>query len=228
MFCISFKKYYILLDMNSTNFYIGVDEMGRGPLAGALYVCACGTVDLKNLPTSTKTLPIKDSKKLSKKQREEWWKILNTKKKDRELFIEYSAISPKTIDTKGVTYSTRKGATESVKKVLKKADISSGIITISLDGSLYVDVIHLERLFPRCVFRTKTIIKGDETVKIISFASIYGKVMRDRYMVSLDKKYPQYGFARHKGYGTKKHIMALKKYGPKSIHRKLFLRNLDL
>ncbi|TSC52268.1 MAG: ribonuclease HII [Parcubacteria group bacterium LiPW_41] len=212
--------------MNSANFYIGVDEMGRGPLAGALYVCACGTFDLKTLPKPTKTLPIRDSKKLSEKQHEEWWGVLNTKKKNGELFIEYSAITPKTIDSKGISYSTRHGATESVTKVLKKTDISSGVITISLDGSLYVDIVSLEKRFPRCVFHTKTIVKGDETVKIISFASIYGKVMRDRYMVKLDKEYPQYGLKKHKGYGTKEHIKAIQKYGPSKMHRKLFLRNI--
>lgn len=211
--------------MRKDCFYIGVDEMGRGPLAGSLYVCACGVFDLKNLPRPTKILPIRDSKKLSEKQREGWWKILNTKRKDGELFIEYSTITPKTIDARGVTHSTRKGATESVIKVLKKANIFSGIVSISLDGNLYVDIVGLEKSFPRCVFRTKTIIKGDETVKIISFASIYGKVMRDRYMVKLDKKYPQYRFKKHKGYGTKEHIKAIQKYGASSVHRKLFIRN---
>ena len=212
--------------MNSANFYIGVDEMGRGPLAGALYVCACGTFDLKTLPKPTKTLLIRDSKKLSEKQRDEWWGVLNKKRKDGELFIEYSAITPKIIDSKGISYSTRHGATESVIKVLKKAGISSGVITISLDGSLYVDILDLEKRFPRCVFHTKTIVKGDETVKIISFASIYGKVMRDRYIVKLDKKYPHYGFKKHKGYGTKEHIHAIKKYGISKIHRELFLKNI--
>ncbi|RJQ24015.1 ribonuclease HII [Candidatus Parcubacteria bacterium] len=204
---------------------IGVDEMGRGPLAGPLYVCACGVFDLKKLPKPTKTCPVRDSKKLSEKQREEWWKILNEKRKDGELFIEYSAITPKIIDSKGISYSTRCGATEAVMKVLKKAHITSGMIRIVLDGNLYVDKEKLEAFFPKCVFYTKTIIKGDETVKIISFASIYGKVMRDRYMVTQDKKYPQYGLKRHKGYGTRGHIEALKKYGPSKFHRISFLDN---
>lgn len=211
--------------MKFANFYIGVDEVGRGPLAGSLYLCACGIFDLKNLPKSKKTLPIRDSKKLSEKQREEWWKILNVRKKNGELFLEYSAITSKTIDVKGVTHSTLSGTTESVKKVLKKANILSGIVYISLDGNLCVDIVSLEKSFPQCVFYTKTIIKGDETVRIISFASIYGKVIRDRYMVRLDKKYPQYGFKKNKGYGTKEHFYSIKKYGIKSIHRKLFLRN---
>jgi len=213
--------------MSRRDFIIGVDEMGRGPLAGALYVCACGVFGIKDLPKPTKILPIRDSKKLSEKQREEWWKILNTKKRARDIFVEYSAISVKTIDSKGISYSTRRGATESVKKVLKKANVSSGCIYIQLDGSLFVNIAKLQKLFPRCTFKAKTIIRGDETVKIISFASIYGKVMRDRYMVKLDKKYPRYGFKKHKGYGTREHIKAIKKYGSKPIHRKLFLRNFD-
>ncbi|MFA5870612.1 MAG: ribonuclease HII [Candidatus Paceibacterota bacterium] len=209
--------------MNCVDFHIGVDEMGRGPLAGALYVCACGIVDLKNLPKSTRALPIRDSKKLSEKRRKEWWKILDTKKRKKEVYLEYSAISVKTIDSKGVSYSTKTGATQSVKKVLKKAKLSSGVIYIQLDGSLFVDVAELQKSFPRCTFKTQTIIKGDESVKIISFASIYGKVMRDRYMVKLDKEYPQYGFKKHKGYGTRQHIKALKKHGMSSLHRRSFL-----
>lgn len=210
--------------LNKT-FFIGVDEMGRGPLAGALYVCACGIVDVKKLPKPIKKLPVRDSKKLSKKQREKWWKILDTKKRNKELYLEYSPISVKTIDSRGISYSTKAGATHSVKKVLTRAKILSGIITILLDGNLYVDILNLERSFPRCIFHINTIIKGDETVKIISFASIYGKVMRDRYMVELDKKYPHYGLKDHKGYGTRKHIHAIKRYGPTLVHRKSFIKN---
>jgi len=208
--------------LNKT-FFIGVDEMGRGPLAGALYVCACGTFDIKNLPKQTKTLPIKDSKKLNVRQREEWWNVLDANKKDGKVFIEYSAIPVKIVDSKGISYSTKTGATQSVKKVLTKAKIFSGIVNISLDGSLYVDIVNLKKLFPRCIFRTKTIIKGDETVKIISLASIYGKVMRDRYMVKLDKKYPQYGFKKHKGYGTQEHIKIIQKHGASPVHRRSFI-----
>ena len=197
--------------------------MGRGPLAGALYVCACGVFDIKKLPKQTRILPIRDSKKLNERQREEWWEILHTKKKTGDIFVEYSAISVKTIDSKGISYSTKTGATQSVKKVLKKAKLSSGVIYIQLDGSLFVNKAELQKSFPRCTFKTQTIIKGDESVKIISFASIYGKVMRDRYMVKLDKEYPQYGFKKHKGYGTRQHIKALKKHGMSSLHRRSFL-----
>lgn len=212
--------------MSRADFIIGVDEMGRGPLAGALYVCACGVRDIKKLPKPTRKLPIRDSKKLLEKQREEWWKILHTKKKEGKVFIEYSAISVKTIDSKGISYSTRRGATESVKKVLKKAGVSSGVIYIQLDGSLFVNKAELQKSFPRCAFKTQTIIRGDESVKIISFASIYGKVMRDRYMVKLDKKYSQYGFKKHKGYGTRQHIKALKKHGASTVHRRSFISGI--
>lgn len=221
------RYYFDMVSNVERTFTIGVDEMGRGPLAGPLYVCACGTHNIKNLPKSKKNLPIRDSKKLTEKTREDWWKILNAKKKNGGLYLEYSAISEKIIDSRGISYSTKLGATKSVEKVLIRARVSSGKIKIQLDGNLFVNSERLQEKFPRCKFFITTTITGDEKIKIISFASVYGKVMRDRYMRKLDNIYPQYGFKRHKGYGTKGHIEALKKYGLTPIHRKLFLRNFD-
>lgn len=222
------RYYFDMVSNVERMFTIGVDEMGRGPLAGPLYICACGTHDIKNLPKAKKNFPIRDSKKLTERQREDWWKILNTKKKNGELYLEYSAISEKIIDSRGISYATKLGATKSVEKVLIKARVSSGKIKIQLDGNLFVNSEQLQKKFPRCKLFITTTIKGDEKIKIISFASIYGKVMRDRYMTMLDNVYPQYGFKRHKGYGTKGHIEALKKHGISRIHRKSFLKNFGL
>ena len=186
-------------------FIIGVDEAGRGPLAGPVVVGAvkCGKTSLHVLRG------IKDSKKLTPKQREEWFLKL-TKHPD----IAWSAvkISHKTIDKINIFQATNLGAWKAYKKLAGKT-----LCKALLDGSL--------KLPPHVPQRT--IIKGDEKIPVISAASIIAKVTRDRLMIRLHKKYPKYRFDLHKGYPTKMHRNLVLQYGRSRVHRKSFAKNLQ-
>ena len=178
----------------------GIDEAGRGPLAGPV-VCACVIMPID----SDKIIDgINDSKKLSAKKREELYeKIINTA-------VAYSIIEidEKTIDEINILQATRLG----MKKALESLSIKPDIVLID---AVKIDTDLLQ----------ENIIKGDALSYNIASASILAKVHRDRLMVSIDKEYPQYGFAKHKGYGTKAHIEALKKYGKTKIHRESFIKH---
>ncbi|OGZ03678.1 MAG: ribonuclease HII [Candidatus Lloydbacteria bacterium RIFCSPHIGHO2_01_FULL_41_20] len=189
------------------NFVVGIDEVGRGPIAGPLAVGAV-LLDKKH----KKILRgIKDSKKLSPDAREKWHEKI--KKHQEEGIIKYEVffVNEKVIDKKGLSHSLKFAVSNCLKAlgVDKKTEIL-------LDGSLYAPDVYINQ---------KTIIKGDEKEVVISAASIMAKVMRDKRMVSFSKKYPKYGFEKHKGYGTKAHYRAIKKHGLSKIHRKSF-RNL--
>ncbi|MFA4890253.1 MAG: ribonuclease HII [Candidatus Paceibacterota bacterium] len=185
-------------------YIVGIDEAGRGPLAGPVAVAAV-VANLKSQISKIKILAgIKDSKKLSAKQREEWYRKIKSKKSNLKSFCVF--ISHKTIDKINIHQATLLG----VKKVLKKFKRKPGLVL--LDGSLHA---------PR-EYKQKTIIKGDEKISLISAASIIAKVSRDRKMTGLHKKYPKYHFDKHKGYGTKLHYKKIKKHGLLEIHRKSF------
>lgn len=178
----------------------GIDEAGRGPLAGPV-VCACVIMPID----SDKIIDgINDSKKLSAKKREELYeKIINTA-------VAYSIveIDEKKIDEINILQATRLG----MKKALESLDVMPDIVLI--------DAVKID-----CSVPQENIIKGDSLSYNIAAASILAKVHRDRLMVSIDKEYPQYGFGKHKGYGTKAHIEALKKYGKTKIHRESFIKH---
>lgn len=178
----------------------GIDEAGRGPLAGPV-VCACVIMPID----SDRIIDgINDSKKLSAKKREELYKkIINTA-------VAYSIveIDEKKIDEINILQATRLG----MKKALESLDVMPDIVLI--------DAVKID-----CDLPQENIIKGDALSYNIASASILAKVHRDRLMVSIDKEYPQYGFAKHKGYGTKAHIEALKKYGKTKIHRESFIKH---
>lgn len=198
--------------MKRNIFIVGIDEAGRGPLAGPLAVAAVGAeIKNKNLPAvrhgeKIKILTgIKDSKKLNAKQKGKWQKIIN-----KNFEAHYVFISHKTIDKIGIGKSLKLG----VKKVLNK--FSQKPYLVLLDGSLSA---------PK-KYKQKTIIKGDEKIPFISAASIIAKTARDKKMISLHKKYPRYGFDAHKGYGTKKHFGKIIQRGLCGIHRKTFCKNI--
>ena len=176
----------------------GLDEAGRGPLAGPVVVA------LAVMPLDEDKIidGINDSKKLTAKKREELFeKIINTA-------IDYSIVEvdEKTIDKINILQATKLGA----KLCIENLKVSSYIV---LTDALTFDT-------PQ---KIESIIKGDAKSYNIAAASILAKVHRDRLMIELDKKYPQYGFAGHKGYGTKAHIEALKKYGKCELHRDSFI-----
>ena len=181
----------------------GVDEAGRGPLAGPV-VCACVIMPME----SEKIIEgVNDSKKLSAKKREELFdKIV-------DIAISYSIveIDEKKIDEINILQATKLGMKRAVENLKVMPDL------------VLVDAVKIDVALPQ-----ENIIKGDALSYNIAAASILAKVYRDKLMENLDKKYPEYNFAKHKGYGTKAHIEALKKYGKCEIHRETFIKKFDL
>ena len=180
------------------NFIAGIDEVGRGPLCGPVVACAC------ILPINYQLDGLNDSKKISEKKREELYEILI---KDA-LSYGIGIISPKRIDEINILEATK----EAMKEAVNNLDIKP--------EHLLIDAVKLD-----IDINSTSIIKGDAKCYSISAASILAKVTRDRIMREWDKVYPEYGFASHKGYGTSKHIAALKEYGPCPIHRRSFIKN---
>ncbi len=197
-----------------TKYTIGVDEAGRGPLAGPV---AIGAV---LVPVGFKKWPLKrglrDSKKLSEKKREEVFKWM---KEQEEIKISVALVSAEAIDREGIVPAIKKGIAGTLNKILAKFPGESWNILevrLLLDGNLRA---------PEEFTNQKTIVRGDESELSIALASIAAKVTRDRHMCRLTDTYPQYNFAQHKGYGTKAHIEAIKEYGLCKIHRRSFCKN---
>lgn len=186
---------------------IGIDEAGRGPLAGPVAVCACAAP--QNFQFSIFS-NLKDSKKLSEKRREKIFEQMKELKKEGKINFSVALVSNKVIDERGIVFAIRKG----IEGVLKKLDIDPANSIIKLDGSLRA---------PKEFINQETIIRGDEKIPVISLASIAAKVTRDRHMVEINREYPVYSFEVHKGYGTAKHQASIKKHGPCSTHRLSFL-----
>lgn len=191
-------------------FIVGIDEAGRGPLAGPVCVGAVGasrpatsTVAV-NVPRRLSALDgIKDSKKLSAKKREEWFKKING---HEEFEAHHVYVSNEMIDKFGIRPAVIFGVEKVLEKFSKKPDL------VLLDGLLHAPEKYTQ----------ETIIKGDEKVPLIAAASIIAKVSRDRVMMAMHEKYPQYNFAKHKGYGTKEHFERIAAHGLSPIHRKTF------
>jgi len=173
---------------------VGVDEAGRGPLAGPVVAAAC------ILPRAYINKEINDSKQLSEKKREELFDII----KENAIAYGVGIVSAEEIDTLNIYEATKKAMREAIANLKHEFDL---ILTDAMPLKGYdVEVI--------------PIIKGDAKALPIAAASIIAKVTRDRMCKELGEKYPEYGFEVHKGYGTKKHMDALKKYGPiKGVHR---------
>jgi ribonuclease HII len=193
---------------------IGIDEVGRGPLAGPVYVCAVAME--YQLYKKMKWPGLTDSKKLSLKAREHWF----TKAKELEsqdiLKIALAHQSAAAIDRYGISVCIKK----CIVDILEQVALDPSETLVLLDGGLRA---------PTQYTTQQTIIRGDQSQKIISLASVVAKVTRDRYMVNMAQKYPEYAWQNNKGYGTKMHSEALKKRGITSLHRKSFLsRILDI
>lgn len=180
-------------------FICGIDEVGRGPLAGPV---VAGAVIL---PKDCDILYINDSKQLSEKMREALF--LEIEEKAVAYAVGYA--SPKRIDEINILQATYEAMREAIGQLSVKPDI------------LLNDAVTI----PGVDIRQVPIIKGDAKSISIGAASIYAKVTRDRLMVEYDKEYPGYGFAGNKGYGSAAHIEALKKHGPTPIHRRSFIKN---
>jgi ribonuclease HII len=188
---------------------IGIDEVGRGPLAGPITVAAVATkVNYESGSIKYALEGIRDSKKLSANQRITWSVFIK-----KNFIYSVHSISPRVIDTKGVTHAARLAVETCIKKISKRYTLNYKHVLILLDGGLYA---------PSQYKNQQTIIRGDEKEPLIAAASIVAKVHRDRYMMRLAVQYPQYGFEKHKGYGTVVHRKNIIQYGLSPIHRKSF------
>ena len=185
----------------SENQYIcGIDEVGRGPLAGP--VCAGAVI----LPKDVDILYINDSKQLSAAKREELYDII----KEKAIAVKTAYSSPEVIDDINILQATYRAMREAINELDVKPDI------------LLNDAVNI----PEVNIKQVPIIKGDAKSISIAAASIIAKVERDRLMAMYDELYPEYGFAKNKGYGSKEHKEALRKYGPCPIHRRSFIKGL--
>ena len=176
----------------------GVDEAGRGPLAGPV---VAGAVIL---PKDCEILYLNDSKKLSAAKREELYDEIM----EKAVAAAVGMASPARIDEINILQATY----EAMREAISKLAVEPGIL---LNDAVTI---------PEMIIPQVPIIKGDAKSVSIAAASILAKVTRDRLMVEYDKVMPEYGFAGHKGYGSKEHIEAIKKYGPTPIHRKTFIK----
>lgn len=189
-------------------YIIGIDEAGRGPLAGPV---AVGAVMAPSGFSKKILKGVRDSKKLSEKLRESWF--LKLSKESLGLRFSVSFAGSSLIDKKGISAAVR----VAVKRCLEKLEAKPEECFILLDGALKA---------PKKFIFQKTIIGGDDLEPIISIASIVAKVKRDRKMLRLARIYPEYGFGRHKGYGTAEHCRTIRKRGLCRIHRRSFVKNL--
>ena len=202
-------------------YIVGIDEVGRGPIAGPVAVCAFLIKDDIFLKTSKeKRLPkLKDSKKLSKKQREEWFRYLKVAKTEGLCDFAVSFVSSKNIDRFGITKCIQKALDKSLFDITRQDlendnFLNPASLHLFLDGGLKAPIEYINQ---------KTIIRGDELHPVISCASIMAKVMSDKVMTDFAKVHKNYGFEKHSGYGTKTHYIAIKKHGKTPIHRKTFI-----
>lgn len=186
-------------------YIVGVDEVGRGPLAGPI-VAAAVVLDLNYKGSEDLILHINDSKKLSAQLREE----LDILIKERAISYSIMEIDNNEIDTKGIAWCNNEVLKRACEGVLVKPDL------VLSDGYA----------IKNCMYSNEFIIKGDAKSASIACASIIAKVYRDNIMKKYAEVYPEYVFEKNVGYGTKEHIEAIKKYGCTPIHRKSFLKNI--
>lgn len=175
----------------------GIDEAGRGPLAGPVVVASV------IMPQNSMIEGVNDSKKISEKKREKLYEIII----QEAISYGVGIIEQQEIDEINILNATKKGLTESLKQLNTKPDI------ILVDALRDINTLNIP-------FRS--VIKGDAKIYSIACASIIAKVTRDRIMREWDKVFPEYGFVSHKGYGTAKHIAAIKEFGLCPLHRRSF------
>ena len=178
-----------------------MDEAGRGPLCGP--VCAASVI----LDPNTEIQGVNDSKKLSEKKREALFDVI----KEKALAFSVAFATVEEIEEYNILEATFLAMNRAIEGLNIKADYAL------IDGN---------RIPRNIKIPCETVVKGDAKSLSIAAASILAKVSRDRLLLEYDKQYPQYNFAKHKGYGTKEHIEAIKKYGPCQIHRASFLTKI--
>ena len=183
---------------SGAKYVAGVDEVGRGPLAGPVVCCAV------IMPLDDLVEGVDDSKKLTEKKREALFEVI----KNKAVAYSICEISQEEIDEINILQAVRKCMTKAVNTLSVRPDVT---LIDGVDTNLPINAEYLT--------------KGDSKSYTIGCASILAKVYRDRLMSEYAKTYPQYGFEKHKGYGTKTHIETIKEIGPCKLHRKTFIKN---
>lgn len=194
-------------------YFAGIDEAGRGPIAGPVSVAvAVWPADMDM--TLLSEIGVRDSKKLTAKRRREIYDwAIGERQSDRLSFA--GILVPETmIDKKGIVFAIRHG----LAVCLERLKLNPAEVAIRLDGSLFA---------PPEYKNQETIIGGDGKDLLIGLASVIAKVGRDEYMIKISDQYPEYDFAKHKGYGTRAHYEAIKENGLCPIHRRSFLKGID-
>ena len=186
------KKYWAM----GKKLVAGIDEAGRGPLAGPVYA-ACVVFE-----PGVVIEGINDSKKLSEKKREQLFDVI----KEKALYYSIVSVDEKEIDRINILEATFKAFRESLNALPVMPDVAL------IDGNRAKEI----------PTEYETIVKGDSKSQSVAAASILAKVARDRFVMELDRKYPEYGFKKHKGYPTKDHYAAIEKFGPSPVHRLTF------
>jgi len=192
----------------TTKYFIGVDEAGRGPIAGPV---AVGVVVIPITFSSDFFKGIYDSKELSEREREYWVEKTDALSAKGDLHYAVGFASSEEIDTQGIVPSV----TEALARALSAVKARPSLSCMFLDGSLFGPTRYLHR---------KTSVRGDVFEPVIALASIVAKVNRDRLMTELSLEHPGYGFEKHKGYGTKDHYQAIRDLGLCPEHRKSFIK----
>jgi ribonuclease HII len=183
-------------NLNPNNYIIGSDEVGRGSFAGPIGAAAVRV----NYDHIDLLMDVKDSKKLSPKKRNQIYELV----KENEIEYSYIERDNKFIDLYGIKLANEKVLEESISSIFQDGDI------------VYVDHFKISK------FNAISLIRGEDNCRPIALASIIAKVLRDNFMIKLSKKYNGYAFDKNKGYGTKEHRLAIKKYGLSDVHRQSF------
>ncbi|MCX6763131.1 MAG: ribonuclease HII [Candidatus Moranbacteria bacterium] len=230
----SFFKYEQSFIQQGFDFVIGIDEVGRGPLAGPVVACAVAqkNYDLRFKNYDKQFDLIKDSKMLSAKQREKLFDFIH-----ENFHVGVGICDHKTIDRMNVLQATYLAAKKALSDLFKKVekDTPKSLTAtgqarnnnqtnskFKIQNSKFIILFDGNKIIPNLSFEQRAIVNGDKIVKSISAASIIAKVTRDRIMLQMHQKYPHYHFHKHKGYGTKLHMEKLQRHGPCKIHRQSF------
>ena len=193
---------------------IGVDEAGRGPVAGPVSI-GIAMIKRKDLPGLLTEYPkLKDSKKLSPSKREELLSQALSDEQLGKLFARTVLVPARAIDERGISVCIKEAITNGITELLEFTGTNQKHVFVHLDGALRGPVM----------LRQQTTIGGDNKIFSIALASIYAKTSRDKAMEHYDLIYPQYGFYTHKGYGTAEHMKRIKECGVCPIHRKTYLK----
>jgi len=203
-------------------YIIGIDEVGRGPIAGPMTLGAVVVTRAQYLKLGREAWRQSrhglDSKSMSESRREEYYKLFTKEQREGNILYKTTSVSARTIDKKGITAGARIAISHLLNSIkIHRVVLCKSNCLVLLDGGL---------MAPASWPHQETIIKGDSKETLIGMASIIAKVTRDRYMRRQHAKYPQYNFASHKGYGTRAHYLVLAKHGPTPLHRLTFISNL--